>query len=98
MSNLIALGIESEDLDRVRAYSQRLLKVDPHSPVAADARLGDCCAGGARIITRRRAITDRIVQLAPDCLEAWHNLRVALDRILTSFTSSKLEVVPGEVK
>ena len=96
LSNLIALGIESEDLDRVRDYSQRLLKMDPRSPAALQ--------GLATVALERQdhhaaaRYCDRIVQLAPDCLEAWHNLRVALDRILTSFTSSKLEAVPGEVK
>ena len=96
LSNLIALGIESEDLDRVRDYSQRLLKVAPQSPAALQ--------GLATVALERQdhhaaaRYCDRIVQLAPDCLEAWHNLRVALDRILTSFASSKLEAVPGEVK
>ena len=33
---------------------------------------------------------DRIVQLAPDCLEAWHNLRLALDRILSAFSPPAL--------
>ncbi len=96
LSNLIALGIESEDLDRVRDYSQRLLKVSPQSAAALQ--------GLATVALERQdhhaaaRYCDRIVQLAPDCLEAWHNLRVALDRILMSFTSSKLEAVPGEVK
>ena len=34
LSNLIALGIETNDLDRVREYSQRLLRMSPQSPVA----------------------------------------------------------------
>jgi hypothetical protein len=80
----------------VRDYSQRLLKVAPQSPAALQ--------GLATVALERQdhhaaaRYCDRIVQLAPDCLEAWHNLRVALDRILTSFASSKLEAVPGEVK
>ena len=87
LSNLIALGIETEDLDRVRDYSQRLLKISPQSPAALQ--------GLATVALERQdhhaaaRYCDRIVQLAPDCLEAWHNLRVALDRILTAFTAPK---------
>jgi tetratricopeptide (TPR) repeat protein len=87
LSNLIALGIETEDLDRVRDYSLRLLKISPQSPVALQ--------GLATVALQRHdhhaaaRYCDRIVQLAPDCLEAWHNLRVALDRILTAFTAPK---------
>jgi tetratricopeptide (TPR) repeat protein len=101
LSNLIALGIETEDLDRVRDYSQRLLKISPQSPAALQ--------GLATVALERRdhhaaaRYCDRIVQLAPDCLEGWHNLRVALDRILTAFTAPKtVEAGPafaaGEVK
>jgi len=84
LSNLIALAIETEDLDGVRDYSQRLLKISPQSPAALQ--------GLATVALERRdhhaaaRYCDRIVQLAPDCLEAWHNLRVALDRILAAFT------------
>lgn len=87
LSNLIALGIETEDLDRVRDYSQRLLKISPQSSAALQ--------GMATVALERQdhhaaaRYCDRIVQLAPDCLEGWHNLRVALDRILTAFTAPK---------
>lgn len=87
LSNLIALSVETHDLDRVRDYSQRLLAVCPQSPVALQ--------GLATVALERQdhhaaaRYCDRIVQLAPDCLEAWHNLRVALDRILTAFSAPK---------
>ena len=87
LSNLIALSIETQDLDRVRDYSQRLLKISPQSPAALQ--------GLATVALERQdhhaaaRYCDRIVQLTPDCLEAWHNLRVALDRILTAFGSPK---------
>ena len=87
LSNLIALAIETEDLDRVREYSHRLLKISPQSPAALQ--------GLATVALERQdhhaaaRYCDRIVQLAPDCLEAWHNLRLALDRILTAFTAPK---------
>jgi Tfp pilus assembly protein PilF len=84
---LIALGVETDDLDRVRDYSQRLLKISPQSPAALE--------GLATVALERQdhhaaaRYCDRIVQLLPDCLEAWHNLRVALDRILTAFNAPK---------
>ena len=84
LSNLIALGIETQDFDHVRDYSQRLLKISPQSPAALQ--------GLATVALERQdhhaaaRYCDRLVQLAPDCLEGWHNLRVALDRILSSFS------------
>jgi len=87
LSNLIALAVETQDLDRVRDYSLRLLKISPQSPAALQ--------GLATVALQRQdhhaaaRYCDRIVQLAPDCLEAWHNLRVALDRILTAFSAPK---------
>jgi tetratricopeptide (TPR) repeat protein len=87
LSNLIALNVETNDLDRVRDCSLRLLKISPQSPAALQ--------GLATVALERQdhhaaaRYCDRIVQLAPDCLEAWHNLRVALDRILTAFGAPK---------
>ena len=87
LSNLIALNVETEDLDRVRDYSQRLLKISPQSPAALQ---GLATAALQRQDHHAAArYCDRIVELAPDCLEAWHNLRVALDRILTAFNAPK---------
>jgi len=84
LSNLIALGVETADLDSVRDYSQRLLKVAPQSQTAWQ--------GLAAVALDRQdhhaaaRYCDRIVELAPDCLEGWHNLSVALGRILASFS------------
>lgn len=80
LSNLIALNIETGDLDRVRDYSQRLLRMSPQSAAGLQ--------GLATVALQRQdhhaaaRYCDRIVQLAPDCLEGWHNLRVAFARIL----------------
>jgi protein O-GlcNAc transferase len=96
LSNLIALAIETQDLDSVRDYSQRLLKISPQSPAALQ--------GLATVALEREdhhaaaRYCDRIVQLAPDCLEAWHNLRVALNRILGAFSAPKPMAVGPEVK
>ncbi len=96
LSNLIALGVETQNLDRVREYSQRLLKISPQSPAALQ--------GLATVALERQdhhaaaRYSDRIVELMPDCLEAWHNLRVALDRILTAFGAPPPVAVAKEWK
>ena len=96
LSNLIALAVETEDLDRVRDYSQRLLKISPQSPAALQ--------GLATVALERQdhhaaaRYCDRIVELMPDCLEAWHNLRVALDRILGAFHAPQPVAVGKEAK
>jgi tetratricopeptide (TPR) repeat protein len=96
LSNLIALGVETQNLDRVREYSQRLLKISPQSPAALQ--------GLATVALERQdhhaaaRYCDRIVELMPDCLEAWHNLRVALDRILSAFGAPQPVAVAKEVK
>ncbi len=80
LSNLIALGVETADLDSVRHYSQCLLKIAPQSQSALQ--------GMAAVALDRQdhhaaaRYCDRIVELAPDCLEGWHNLSVSLGRIL----------------
>jgi tetratricopeptide (TPR) repeat protein len=94
LANLIALSAERHDLEHLREYSQKLLSIAPQSPVALQ--------GLATVALERRdnhaaaRYCDRILQLAPDCLEGWHNLRIALDRILSAFTASKPAAsIPG---
>ncbi len=96
LSNLIALSIETQDLDSVRDYSQRLLKITPQSPAALQGLATVALERGDHHAAARYC--DRIVQLAPDCLEAWHNLRVALNRILGAFSAPKPMAVGPEVK
>jgi protein O-GlcNAc transferase len=87
LANLIAMSAETRDLENMREYSQKLLSIAPQSAVALQ--------GLATVALERRdnhaaaKYCDRIVELAPDCLEGWHNLRIALDRILSAFTASK---------
>ena len=94
LANLIAMSAEMRDLENMREYSQKLLSIAPQSAVALQ--------GLATVALERRdnhaaaRYCDRIVELAPDCLEGWHNLRIALDRILSAFTSSKPAAsIPG---
>lgn len=94
LSNLIALNIETRDFDRVRDFSQRLLQIAPQSAVALQG-LATVALHRADYHAAARSC-DRILQLAPDCLEAWHNLRVALNRILAGFTAPKpIPITPG---
>ena len=87
LANLIAMSAETRDLENMREYSQKLLSIAPQSAVALQ--------GLATVALERRdnhaaaKYCDRIVELEPDCLEGWHNLRIALDRILSAFTISK---------
>jgi tetratricopeptide (TPR) repeat protein len=94
LGNLIAMSGETRDLEHMRAYSQRLLNIAPRSSVALQ--------GLATVALERRdhhaaaRYCDRIVEVAPDCLEGWHNLRIALDRILSAFSAPKPAVsIPG---
>jgi tetratricopeptide (TPR) repeat protein len=96
LSNLIALAVETEDYDRVRVYSQRLLKISPQSPAALQGLATVALYRQDHHAAARHC--DRIVQLAPDCLEAWHNLRVALDRILLSFSAPEPVATASGVK
>ncbi|HEX5226672.1 MAG TPA: tetratricopeptide repeat protein [Bryobacteraceae bacterium] len=96
LSNLIALGIDNKDLDRVREYSQQLLKIDPQSAAALQGLATVALEQDDHHAAARYC--DRIVQLAPDSLEAWHNLRVALNRILSSFDSPKPVLAAREVR
>ncbi len=85
LSNLIALAIEMQDYDRVRVFSQRLLRIDPQSQAGLQ---GLATAALEREDHHAAArYCDRLVEADPDCLEAWHNLRVAFDRILVSFSA-----------
>ena len=96
LANLIAMSAETRDLENMREYSQKLLSIAPQSPVALQ--------GLATVALERRdnhaaaKYCDRIVELAPDCLEGWHNLRIALDRILSAFTVSKPAASIPEVR
>jgi tetratricopeptide (TPR) repeat protein len=77
LSNLIAMGIETHDVERIRDYSMRLLTMRPNSMTALQGlatvalQNSDAEAAGS--------YCDRILELAPDCLEAWHNFRIAMD-------------------
>lgn len=84
LSNLIAMGVETDDLKRVAVHSRRLLDICPHSTVALQG-LATVAFGGSEY-SAAAAYCDRILELAPDSLEAWHNFRIAIDQ--STFNSS----------
>ena len=85
LSNLIAMGIETDDPKRVWEYSMRLLNICPYSTVALQG-LATVAFGGFDY-SAAASYCDRILELAPDNLEAWHNFRIAMDQ--SSFSSSE---------
>jgi tetratricopeptide (TPR) repeat protein len=85
LSNLIAMSIETHDLERAWDHSMRLLKICPHSTVALQGLA--TVAFDSWDHPAAASYCDRILELAPDCLEAWHNFRIAMDG--SSFSSSE---------
>ena len=85
LSNVIAMGIETDDLKRVGDHSMRLLDICPQSTVALQG-LATAAFGGLDY-SAAASYCDRILELAPDNLEAWHNLRIAMDH--SSFSSAE---------
>lgn len=82
LSNLIAMGIETDDLKQVADHSRRLLDICPHSTVALQG-LATVAFGGSEY-SAAASYCDRILELAPDSLEAWHNFRIAMDQSTNS--------------
>jgi tetratricopeptide (TPR) repeat protein len=96
LSNLIAMSIERQDLDGLRDHSRRLLDVCPESVVALQGLA--TVASHAGDDRAAAGFCNRILTLAPDCLEAWHNLRIAMDRSETGFSGSSMAVYSGGSK
>lgn len=78
LANLIALNIDAQHLERAQNLCQLLLAIRPQSTIALE--------GLATVAYRHSdheaaaSYCDRILEAAPDCTEAWHNLRIAIDR------------------
>ena len=77
LSNLIAMSIETNDIKRLTDYSSRLLEIDPQSKVALQGLATAAFAGSDH--PAAASYCDQILEIAPDCLEAWHNFRIAMD-------------------
>jgi len=78
LSNWIALSVETRDFERARELSERLLALEPASKAALQ--------GLAAIALEQEdhdaaaSCCGRLLDVAPECLEAWHNLRIAIQR------------------
>jgi tetratricopeptide (TPR) repeat protein len=82
LSNLIALCIEAHDLENARCYSMQLLELVPESLVALQGLATVALDGGEYEAAFRYC--SLIVERAPDCVEAWHNLRFASGRMMAA--------------
>jgi tetratricopeptide (TPR) repeat protein len=86
LSNLIALYMEAHDLENARQYSMRLLEISPESLTALQALAA--IALEDRQYDSAVRYCSRIVERAPDCVEAWHNLRFASGRMMSTLRAS----------
>jgi len=82
LANLLALSVDVQDWDAAQHYAMRLLEISPQSLVALQGL-------AAVAIERHQYETavhycGRIVELYPECVEAWHNLRFATGRVMSS--------------
>ncbi len=93
LSNLIAMGIETDDLKRVRDHSLHLLEICPNSTVALQGLA--TVAFAASDHPAAAAYCDRILDLAPACLEAWNNFRIAMDHSAFSPSEPALAMRTG---
>jgi hypothetical protein len=77
--------MEAHDLENARRYSLRLLELVPESSVAMQG-LAAVALENREYETAFRYCS-RIVERAPECVEAWHNLRFASGRIMSALQS-----------
>ena len=94
LSNLIALAIESQDWDAVQHYATRLLEISPNS-LQAQKGLAAVAIHRLEFETAVR-YCGRIVEHAPECLEAWHNLRFATGRVMSTLGGAAT-IIPSSV-
>lgn len=82
LTNLITMSTEAQDLEAVQGYSRRLLEASPKSIVALQG------LAAVAIQQRRYELAvqycGRIVEQAPDCMEAWHNLQFATSQVMSA--------------
>jgi len=93
LSNLVVLSIDTGDHETARGRALRLLEISPHSTVALQ-----CLA--ALALERREyesavRYCGRIVERAPGCMEAWHNLRFASGRVMSGLSAPEAAVGPA---
>ena len=82
LSNLLALSVEAQDWDAVQDYGTQLLELSPDSPQAHQGLAAAALARGEFEAAAHHC--GRIVEHAPECVEAWHNLRFATGRVMSA--------------
>lgn len=78
LANWIALSVDAGDLERAGQLSARLRTLSPRSKVALQGLAAAALEKGDfdAAMTNCGCLLD----LAPECLEAWHNLRIATEQ------------------
>lgn len=95
LANWIALSVETRDFERAQQLSERLLALVPHSKVALQ--------GLATVALEQEdhdaavSYCGKLLDLAPECLQAWHNLRIATERAQFGAAEPAFVVHPGGI-
>jgi tetratricopeptide (TPR) repeat protein len=90
LANLMVMSMAAEDLESAQEHAFRLLKTHPHSAAA----LQGLASMALDASDHEAAIhyCDRILELAPDCVDAWHNMRIAMDRAPAEFSGPEVAI------
>ena len=93
LSNLITMSIEANDLEAASRYSMQLLDVSPQSTIALQALAA--AALEHREYPEAARLCSRIVEQAPNCIEAWRNLRFATGRVMSTLRTLEPQSTAG---
>ena len=87
------MNIDNHNLAGVREHSRRLLELSPHSEVALRGLVTAALEDG----NHQAAVSycERLLDAAPDCLEAWHNFRIAIEQYQFGSTETAFAVHSG---
>ena len=91
LANLITMNLETRDFGAARRYACQLLDVAPKSILAMQAMATIALAEGHYMVAIRYC--GQIVELAPECVEAWHNLQFATSEAMS--TLQRYEITAG---
>ena len=75
LSNLVLIGMQKQDFDMVREYSERLLDLKPDSTVALEGLAAWACAAGDHALSAK--FCNLLVSAVPGHFEGWFNLALA---------------------
>ena len=75
LANLVLIGMQKQDFDMVREYSERLLDLKPDSTVALEGLAAWACAAGDHALSAK--FCNLLVSVVPGHFEGWFNLALA---------------------